>query len=159
MNSSKRIFLDLSGRRSFCVNIALCATGLLAVVGAASILMGVIFDPVLPRLKISETWRTTKRAAEATPFGPTNALPLKLGRMKADFHSQPTVLRLAFLNPYDLGSFASLQRHAEDLDAIIADCLTLEKSVDKTRLGLNCENSPHFDWLAKSAYFHYSRAR
>ena len=151
MNSSKRIFLDLSGRRSFCVNIALCATGLLAVVGAASILMGVIFDPVLPRLKISETWRTTKRAAEATPFGPTNALPLKLGRMKADFHSQPTVLRLAFLNPYDLGSFASLQRHAEDLDAIIADCLTLEKSVDKTRLGLNCENSPHFDWLAKSA--------
>lgn len=111
MNSSKQIFLDLSGRRSLCVNIALCATGLLAIVGAASILRGVIFDPVLPRLKISEPWRTTKSAAGATSFGPVNALPVKLGRMKADFRSQPPVLRFAFVSPYDLGSFASLQRH------------------------------------------------
>ncbi len=152
MNTSNRVFLDRKGRRSFWTNIALGIGGLLALAGGFSILLGVIVAPALPRLKITEGWGWRKDATQTGPLlGSSGDLPLKLGRVKASFEKLAPIVRFAFVNPYDGGSLRSLQRHAEDLDAIILDCLTLEKSTGGVHLESNFESSAHFDWLAQSA--------
>ena len=58
------------------------------------------------------------------------------------------LLRFAYASPNDLGSMASLQLHAEKLDAVILDCLELNRGSDRIHIEFVKECKPHFSWLA-----------
>ena len=112
--------------------------------------IGVVFGPELPRLKSSP-----QHAEQQDQSVPTNAPrspePISTWRPKGAFERQSPLLRLAYVNPDDPGGMASLQLHAEKLDAVILDCLELTRAPDGVRLDSVKECESHYSWLAESA--------
>ena len=146
MTTHSPIFLDRKGRRTRITNAVIGIAGAVAMAGICIVSIGVMFAPELPRLKSVQQ----AQQDHPTQITPRRTEPIAPWRPKSGFESQP-ILRLAYASPNDLGSIASLQLHAGKLDAIVLDCLELNKAPSGIGLTFVKECNPHFDWLADSA--------
>ena len=95
--------------------------------------IGVVFGPELPRLK-SLPQHVEQQDQSVPTNAPRSPEPISTWRPKGAFERQSPLLRLAYVNPDDPGGMASLQLHAEKLDAVILDCLELTRAPDGVRL-------------------------
>jgi len=121
------VFLDKRGNRAFCTNLFLAAVGISAAIGILLVARGLILTPALPPLSAGGP---TLQSAPSSPEDANRpSLVLAVNSVHNRYIPQQAVhaLRFAFLDHADVGSFASLQQHANQIDAIIPDWLEIAR--------------------------------
>src|SRR3954454_4839851 len=126
--NQRPVFFDSKGRRARATNVILAVIAFVAACGLAVIELGVLVAPSLPKLSAPPAESrnvadTPNRSASAWP-----ELQITSARSRQIPEQALRAKRLAFFDEDDVGSIASLKRHASELDGIIPGWLTLSLS-------------------------------
>ena len=122
--TTKPVFHDPHGSRARRVNVALGVMTFGAVIVFAGVAIGVIFAPALPRLSLDINAAALSRS-DGQELGHPAVYGLTAGKNRHAPRSAITAKRFAYFTGGDPSSFIALRRHADQLDAIIADWLQL----------------------------------
>lgn len=148
--SVKPVFHDPNGHRARRVNFAIAAIAFVAAVVIAGVAAGLIYTPSLPPMPL-----TVDRA----PLSSEGALDVELSasdglvaaRSRQVHASAVSAMRFAYLTNSDPSSLIALRRHADQIDAIIADWILFAANES----GIGQDEKPRevktTAWLKKNA--------
>ncbi len=148
--SVKPVFHDPDGRRARRVNLVIAAIAFAAAVVIAGVAAGLIYTPALPPMPLN---------ADRAPMSSEAALDVEVyssdglvaARSRQVHASAASAMRFAYLTNSDPSSLIALRRHADQIDAIIADWILFARSES----GIGQDEKPRETktnaWLKKNA--------